>query len=240
MRVGKAAKAADTVLAVFVDELQHVAEEELAALVAAQHSVSQLKLPVTFVGAGLPQLRGRSVKYAKLYAKRLEYLEIGHLEPHQARLAFVKPAEAEGVTVDLEAANLLVQLTRGYPYFIQLWGCSAWDIAQNDHITLADIQNASVHVIAALNEGLFRVRFDRMTLAEQIYSRALASLGTGCYRSGDIAKRLGKTSQSLKKVRRSLIDKGMIWSPSHGDTAFTVPMFEQYMCRMMPGERWRE
>jgi hypothetical protein len=239
MRMGKAAEAANTVLAVFVDELQYVAEEELAALVAAQHCVSQLKLPITFIGAGLPQHRRRRVEYAKLYTERLECLKIGHLEPHQARLAFVNPAEAEGVTVDLEAANLLVQVTRGYPYFIQLWGSSVWDIAQNDHITLADIQNASVHVIAALNEGLFRVRFDRMTLAEQIYSRALASLGEGPYRSADIAKRLGKTSQSLKKVRRSLIDKGMIWSPSHGDTAFTVPMFDQYMCWVMPGERWR-
>lgn len=238
-QLGEVAKAAKTALVIFVDELQYVAEEQLAALITALHRTAQLALPVTLVGAGLPQLRGRAGN-AKSYAERLfDYPEVGPLEPPQARLAFVKPAEDEGVTVDPEAADMVVRVTLGYPYFIQEWGSTTWDIAQNDHITLADVENASTHAIAALDESFFRVRFDRMTMAEKIYLRAMASLGEGPHRSGDIAANLGRTSQSLGPIRSSLIGKGMIWSPNHGDTAFTVPMFDQYMCRIMPGDDWR-
>jgi hypothetical protein len=238
-QLGNVAKAAGSALVIFVDELQYVAEEQLAALITALHRVSQLALPVTLVGAGLPQLRGRAGN-AKSYAERLfDYPEVGPLEPAQARLAFVKPAEDEGVTVDPQAADMVVQVTHGYPYFIQEWGSSAWDAAQNDHITLADVQNASAHAIAALDESFFRVRFDRMTQAEKTYLRAMASLGEGPHRSGDIAANLGRSSQSLGPIRSALIGKGMIWSPTHGDTAFTAPMFDQYMCRIMPGNDWR-
>lgn len=238
-QIGEVAKAAETALVIFVDELQYVAEDQLAALITALHRTSQLALPVTLIGAGLPQLRGRAGN-AKSYAERLfDYPEIGPLEPPEARQAFVKPAESEGVTVDHDAANMVVQVTLGYPYFLQEWGSSAWDVAQDDHITLADVQNASAYAIAALDESFFQVRFDRMTVAEKIYLRAMASLGEGPHRSGDIANSLGRTSQSLGPIRSALIGKGMIWSPTHGDTAFTVPMFDQYMCRIMPGEDWR-
>lgn len=238
-QLGEVAKAAGTALVIFVDELQYVAEEQLAALITALHRASQLALPVTLVGAGLPQLRGRAGN-AKSYAERLfDYPEVGPLEPPQARLAFVKPAEDEGVVVDPDAADMVVQVTHGYPYFIQEWGSSAWDAAQDNRITLADVQNASAYAIAALDESFFRVRFDRMTLAEKMYLRAMASLGEGPHRSGDIAASLGRTSQSLGPIRSALIGKGMIWSPTHGDTAFTVPMFDQYMCRIMPGDNWK-
>lgn len=239
IQVGEVAKAAGSALVIFVDELQYVAEGQLAALITALHRVSQLALPVTLVGAGLPQLRGRAGN-AKSYAERLfDYPEIGPLEADQARLAFVKPAQDEGVVVDADAADSIVQVTQGYPYFIQEWGSCTWDVAENDHITLADVQAASVRAIAALDESFFRVRFDRMTQSEKIYLRAMASLGVGPHRSGDIAAALGRSSQSLGPIRGSLISKGMIWSPTHGDTAFTVPMFDQYMCRIMPGDGWR-
>ena len=239
VQLGEVAKAAGTALVIFVDELQYVTEEQLAALITGLHRVSQLALPVTLVGAGLPQLRGRAGN-AKSYAERLfDYPEIGPLEPPQARLAFVKPALDEGVVVDPDAADRIVQVTCGYPYFIQEWGSSAWDAASNDHITLADVETASAYAVAALDESFFRVRFDRMTLAEKVYLRAMASLGEGPHRSGDIAASLGRTSQSLGPIRSALISKGMIWSPTHGDTAFTVPMFDQYMCRIMPGGDWR-
>lgn len=239
VQLGEVAKAASTALVIFIDELQYVAENEFAALITALHRVSQLALPVTLVGAGLPQLRGRAGN-AKSYAERLfDYPEVGPLEPHQARLAFVKPAQDEGVVVDPEAADKVVQVTLGYPYFIQEWGSSAWDVAQNDRITLADVDNASTYAIAALDESFFRVRFDRMTLAEKTYLRAMASLGEGPHRSGDIAASLCRTSQSLGPIRSALIGKGMIWSPTHGDTAFTVPMFDQYMRRIMPGDDWK-
>lgn len=238
VEIGRAAKSADTALVIFIDELQYVKEEELAALITALHRVSQLGLPVMLVGAGLPQLRGRAGN-AKSYAERLfDYPAIGPLEPDEARLAFVKPAEDEGVTVDKDAADLVVEVTSGYPYFIQEWGKNAWDVASDDRITGDDVRAASATAIAALDESFFRVRFDRMTGAEKVYLRAMAALGAGPHRSGDIATSLGRSSQSLGPLRSSLIAKGMIWSPSHGDTAFTVPMFDQYMVRIMPGNDW--
>ncbi|MEZ1315104.1 ATP-binding protein [Pseudomonas fluorescens] len=238
-QVGEAARDAKTALVIFIDELQYVVEEEFAALITALHRVSQLSLPVTIVGAGLPQLRGRAGN-AKSYAERLfDYPEIGPLEPPEARVAFVKPSEDEGVTVEPGAADLVVAMTQGYPYFIQEWGKSAWDVASNDHISVEDVREASPLAIAALDESFFRVRFDRMTVAEKIFLRAMADLGAGPHRSGDIAARLGRTSQSLGPIRSSLINKGMIWSPNHGDTAFTVPMFDQYMKRIMPGDDWQ-
>jgi hypothetical protein len=236
--VGKAAKSANTVLVIFIDELQYVKEAELAALITALHRVSQLGLPVTIVGAGLPQLRGRAGN-AKSYAERLfDYPAIGPLEPDEAKLAFVKPAQDEGVTVDADAADLVVAVTRGYPYFIQEWGKNAWEVANNDRITANDVRLASTTAIAALDESFFQVRFDRMTGAEKVYLRAMAEIGAGPHRSGDIAALLRRTSQSMGPLRSSLIAKGMIWSPSHGDTAFTVPMFDQYMVRIMPGYDW--
>lgn len=238
-QVGEVAKAAGTALIIFVDELQYVEESQLAALITALHRVSQLALPVALVGAGLPQLRGRAGN-AKSYAERLfDYPEIGPLPPDQARIAFVKPAEDENVQVDPDAAERVVEVTRGYPYFIQTWGSCAWDAASNDRITLKDVQDASVQAIAALDVSFFLVRFDRMTVAEKVYLRAMSELGEGPHRSGDIAGILNRSSQSLGPIRSSLIGKGMIWSPNHGDTAFTVPMFDEFMRRIMPGHDWK-
>ncbi len=238
-QVGEVAKAAGTALVIFVDELQYVEEAQLAALITALHRVSQLALPVTLVGAGLPQLRGRAGN-AKSYAERLfDYPDIGPLSPDQARIAFVKPAEDEGVTVEPEAAEKVIEVTKGYPYFIQTWGSCAWDVAQDDVITLQDIEGASLQAIAALDVSFFLVRFDRMTAAEKIYLRAMSELGEGPHRSGDIAGVLQRSSQSLGPIRSSLISKGMIWSPNHGDTAFTVPMFDEFMRRIMPGNDWK-
>jgi hypothetical protein len=151
----------------------------------------------------------------------------------------VKPAEDENVQVDPDAAERVVEVTRGYPYFIQTWGSCAWDVASNDRITLKDVQDASVQAIAALDVSFFLVRFDRMTVAEKVYLRAMSELGEGPHRSGDIAGVLNRSSQSLGPIRSSLIGKGMIWSPNHGDTAFTVPMFDEFMRRIMPGHDWK-
>jgi Cdc6-like AAA superfamily ATPase len=239
LHVGQAAQAAGTALVIFVDELQYVAEKEFAALITALHRATQMNLPITLVGAGLPQLRGRAGN-AKSYAERLfDYPTVGPLEPLEARKAFVKPAADQGVVVDDAAAEKVVEVTGGYPYFIQEWGSNAWAEANNDRITLQDVENASTRAIAALDESFFRVRFDRMTLAEKLYLRAMADLGPGPHRSGDIAGGIGRTVQSLGPIRSSLIVKGMIWSPTHGDTAFTVPMFDEFMRRTMPGDDWR-
>ena len=237
--VGAAAKQAGTALAIFVDELQYVEEEELAALITALHRTAQRSLPVVLVGAGLPQLPGRMGR-AKSYAERLfDFPQIGPLSPEAARIAIGKPALDQGVSVNDDALQRIVQETRGYPYFLQEWGKHAWDAAEASPITLRDVEQASQSAVAALDESFFRVRFDRLTPLEKKYLRAMAQLGPGPHRSGDIADQLKREVTSLGPTRSQLIAKGMIWSPSHGDTAFTVPLFDEFMRRIMPGDDWK-
>lgn len=237
---GDAATDAETALALFIDELQYVEEEQLAALITALHRTSQRTLPVVLVGAGLPQLRGKMGR-AKSYAERLfDFPEIGALPDTAARDAIVKPAREEGVEFRDEAVDRILELTQGYPYFLQEWGSHVWLTASRSPITRDDVENASDAAIAALDASFFRVRFDRLTPAEKRYLRAMAELGPGPHRSGDISDMLGRKVTALGPLRSNLISKGMIWSPSHGDTAFTVPLFDEFMRRIMPGEAWRE
>lgn len=236
--IGKAAKADETSLVIFIDELQYIAEEELASLITALHRASQELAPVTLVGAGLPQLRGRMGR-AKSYAERLfEFPEVGALGHDDARFAIEKPIRDEGEEIDDDAVLKIISDTRGYPYFIQEWGTHSWSVADQSPITRADVERASELAIAALDESFFRVRFDRLTPAERQYLRAMAELGEGPHRSGDIATTLQRRVESVAPIRSQLISKGMVWSPSHGDTAFTVPLFDQYMKRIMPGHDW--
>ncbi len=236
---GLAAREGETALALFVDELQYVEEEELAALITAMHRTSQRRLPVVLVGAGLPQLRGR-MGNARSYAERLfDFPEIGPLTDGEARIAIAKPANDEGVDVDDDALSRIVSETHGYPYFLQEWGKHSWETADESPITIKDVETASEIAIAALDESFFRVRFDRLTPLEKRYLRAMAELGPGPHRSGEIATLLKREVTSLAPTRSNLISKGMVWSPSHGDTAFTVPLFDQFMNRIMPGDGWR-
>jgi hypothetical protein len=238
--VGAAAKQAGTALALFVDELQYVEEDQLAALITALHRAAQRRLPVVLVGAGLPQLRGQMGR-AKSYAERLfDFPEIGPLSVADARNAIVKPLEEQGVQIDDDALRSIVDQTRGYPYFLQEWGSHAWDTATTSPITGADVESASISAVAALDESFFRVRFDRLTPLEKRYLRAMAELGPGPHRSGDIAEKLRRKVTSLGPTRNQLISKGMVWSPNHGDTAFTVPLFDEFMRRIMPGDDWNE
>lgn len=238
-QVGEAARRAETAVVLFVDELQYVPEEQFAALITALHRCAQLSLPVGLVGAGLPTLRGRAGN-AKSYAERLfEYPEIGPLPPDAARQALTKPAAAYKVEFTPEAIDSIVSETEGYPYFLQEWAKHAWNVAPRSPITKADVSEASNVAVSALDASFFRVRFDRLTPLEKRYLRAMAELGPGPHRSGDVAAALARKVQSLAPTRDGLIRKGMIWSPNHGDTAFTVPLFDQFMKRIMPGEDWR-
>jgi len=237
---GKAAQKAGTALVLFIDELQYVEEDELAALITALHRTAQRVLPVVLVGAGLPQLRGR-MGHAKSYAERLfDFPVIGPLPQDDARIAIARPAEAEGVTVQPDALQRIIDETHGYPYFLQEWGKHAWDAAVASPIVLADVELASQTAVAALDESFFRVRFDRLTPLEKKYLRAMAELGPGPHRSGDIAEQLNREVTALGPTRSQLISKGMIWSPNHGDTAFTVPLFDEFMRRIMPGNTWKQ
>jgi hypothetical protein len=238
-QVGLAAKAANTALAIFIDELQYVEEAQLAALITSMHRTEQRRLPVVLVGAGLPQLRGR-MGNAKSYAERLfDFPTIGALPPEAARRAIEKPLADEGASITPAALEQILAVTQGYAYFLQQWGSHTWRAAASSPIAADDVATASITAVAALDESFFRVRFDRLTPKEKKYLRAMADIGPGPHRSGDIAAGYGAAVSSLAPTRSSLITKGMVWSPNHGDTAFTVPMFDEFMKRTMPGDTWR-
>ena len=233
--VGEAARADASCVALLIDELQYVAEDQLAALITALHRTAQRQLPVMMIGAGLPQVRGRMGR-AKSYAERLfEFPEIGALSPDDARRAIAKPVADEGVEIESGALDLIVAKTQCYPYFLQEWGKHTWDVAEGSPITAAEVKAASQLAIADLDQSFFLVSFDRLTPAEKRYLRAMAELGPGPHRSGDIAQILGRRVTSLAPTRSKLINKGMVFSPRHGDTVFTAPMFDQFMLRILPG-----
>jgi hypothetical protein len=238
-QAGLAAKAAGTALAMFIDELQYVQEPELAALITAMHRTEQRQLPIVLVGAGLPQLLAQ-MGNAKSYAERLfDFPRIGPLPPEAARIAIQKPLTNESVVIESDALDQILEVTKCYAYFLQEWGSHTWLATENSPITVNDVRKASTQAVAALDESFFKVRFDRCTPREKKYLRAMAELGEGPHRSGDISACLNAKVSSLAPVRSSLIVKGMIYSPNHGDTAFTVPMFDKFMKRIMPGETWR-
>ncbi|HRQ90850.1 MAG TPA: ATP-binding protein, partial [Bacteroidia bacterium] len=224
----------------FIDELQYVREKELAALITAMHRMSQRKLPVLMVGAGLPQIPGQMGK-AKFYAERLfEFPVIGALPKEAAFRAIEVPVASQNAVIERKALERIYERTQGYAYFLQEWGKHSWGVAENDVIRAEDVETAALTAVAALDDSFFRVRFDRMTPVERRYLRAMAELGPGPHRSGDVADMMGRTVQSLGPVRGKLMQKGMVWSPSHGDTAFTVPLFDEFMKRAMPGEDWNQ
>jgi hypothetical protein len=233
--VGEAAQERSSGLLLAIDEVQYLESEELAALITAIHRSTQLGLPVVLVGAGLPQLPGLAGE-AKSYAERLfDFPSIGSLDPDEASEAIAIPAAEAGVTFDGDALSGVVAEAHGYPYFLQEWGYHVWNHATSKTITANDVRAVRPVVIDQLDRNFFLVRFDRLTPKEKEYLRAMAELGAGPHRSGDIANSLGVKVESVAPRRSGLIGKGMIYSPALGDTAFTVPLFDEYLKRAMPG-----
>ena len=232
--VGKAARAAESSVAIFLDEIQYLGQEDLRALLVAFHAINQGGLPIVLFGAGLPQVAGLAGD-AKSYAERLlDYPLIGPLEDDAARAAISQPIRDEGEDIRDEALTKVLEATGGYPYFLQEWGKHTWRVADESPIDEADVERATAEATEALDQSFFRVRFDRLTPREQDYLRAMAELGPGPHRSGEIARLLDKKVESLGPLRSGLIKKGMIWSPLHGETAFTVPLFDEFMKREVP------
>ena len=232
--LGEAAQDRHTAIAIIIDELQYLSEEELSSLIMAVHKVSQKSLPLVVIGAGLPQLVGKAGR-SKSYAERLfDYPVVGPLEKEDAKKALQEPALSEGVSFTNDALDEIARVTEGYPYFLQEWGYQAWNIAEKSPIELDVIKRATKASITRLDQSFFRVRLDRLTPREKDYLRALAELGADPQRSGDIAEKLGVEVNRVAPLRNGLIKKGMIYSPAHGDTAFTVPLFEAFMKRTMP------
>ena len=235
LATGRAAQAVQKPVALLIDELQYVARDELAALIRGIHAVNQTGLPLILFGAGLPQLAGQAGE-AKSYAERLfEFPRLDRLSEADACAAIQQPVQEEGASIDAAALQEIFRQSHGYPYFLQDWGYNAWNACDGEIIGLKDAHAATAISIRKLDESFFRVRFDRLTPSERDYMRALAELGTEPQRTSDVAAAMGRKANSVAPTRDSLIKKGMLYAPEHGMIAFTVPLFDEFMCRAMPG-----
>lgn len=232
--IGKAAQERKTAVILFVDEMHVVDQDSLVALIQALHLVSQDGLPVMMMAAGLPSIPAQ-MGQAKTYAERLfEFPKIDHLPPPEARRAIVAPAERQQVGFTDEAVDLIIEQTKGYPYFLQEWASCSWDVAAATPISKEDVELARVDAINNLDVSFFRTRIEQLSPAQKRYMRAMAELGGGPQRTGDIAKVLGRSSSGVASVRDQLMAKGVLYSPAHGLTEFTVPMFDDFLRRTVP------
>jgi type II secretory pathway predicted ATPase ExeA len=235
LAVAEAAEERQTAVVILIDEIQYFTSSELSALIMAMHLMQQRQLPLVLIGAGLPIPPGL-VGESKSYAERLfNFPDVGPLSEEDAVKALQDPVKVAGVAFEEVALKEIYRQTKGYPYFIQEWGYQAWNHAAIASITAQVINEASTIVRDRLDRNFFRVRFDRLTPREKDYLRAMAECGAGPYRTSDIAEILGAKLTTLGPVRASLIKKGMIYSPAYGDMAFTVPIFDEFMLRAMPG-----
>ncbi|MGI5212658.1 ATP-binding protein [Plantactinospora sp. CA-290183] len=236
-----------TGVAVFIDEMQDLGPEDVSALCAACHELSQLGAPLIVVGAGLPHLPA-VLSAAKSYSERLfRYQRIDRLDRIAADQALCAPAAREDVEYEQKALDLLYEKSGGYPYFVQAYGKATWDHAPRTPVTAADVRVAAPEAEAELAVGFFGSRFERATPAEREYMRAMAALslveaepgpdGTGAGRddmdaavsTAEIARSLGRKPASLSPARDALIKKGLIYSGERGTVAFTVPHFGRYL-----------
>lgn len=233
--LGEAAAEHETGVVFLLDEVQFLARPDLEALIAALHQVSQRELPLTLAGAGLPQLPALTGA-AKSYSERLfRFPTIDRLPERDARAALELPAKEQGVSYQRRATDRILQLTDGYPYFLQEYGKHVWNIATGPTVKLADVECSHDLVQIDLDESFFQVRIGRATKAELAYLSAMAHLGAGPHRSGEIASTLGRSGpESIAPTRARLIEKGLIYSPSYGLTEFAVPHFDTFIRRRFP------
>lgn len=232
--VGEAAKDANKGLVLLFDEVQFLSTMQLEALISALHKTVQRGLPVTMVGAGLPQI-AELAGDAKSYSERLfKFPRIGNLDDKDARAALVEPAQDEGADYSDEALDLAIEVTGGYPYFLQELGYAVWGVADGPTITREDIALAIPTYEAKLDESFFRVRLDRATEMERIYLRAMAELGPEAQKAQDVAAVIGRKSTQMGPTRAQLINMGLLYTPEHGYAAFTVPHFDKFLLRAIP------
>jgi hypothetical protein len=235
VEVGNIAQEAERGVLFLLDEVQFLERADFEALIAGMHRSTRRQLPITLVGAGLPSLP-KLAGEAKSYAERLfTFPTIGALSDAAARLALVEPAAEEGVTYTDEALGQILRHSGRYPYFLQQYGKHAWLTGSNDVIDERAVARAHELVLSVLDTDFFHVRFERATPAEQRYLAAMAALGDGAQRSGDVTRQVGYASTTeTGPIRDSLIKKGLIYSPRHGFVDFTVPLFADFMRRQHP------
>ncbi len=232
--VGEAASDSGRGVVLLFDEVQFFNQPQLEALISAVHKTVQRGLPITMVGAGLPQI-AELAGDAKSYAERLfKFPRIGNLDASDAHKALVDPAVEEEASYTDDALDLAVEVTGGYPYFIQELGYAVWGIADGPAITRADIEDAVPLYESKLDESFFRVRLDRATEMQRAYLRAMAELGPEMQKAQAVADIMGRKSTQLGPTRAQLIDMGLLFTPEHGYAEFTVPHFDKFMLRAIP------
>lgn len=234
LAVADAARERNTGVALLVDEVQLLDIKELSALIIAMHKLQQKQAPFVLIGAGLPTIP-RLAGEAKSYAERLfSYPIIGQLSREESDLALSEPVKQEGAFFEPEALELIYEQTQGYPYFLQEWGYQVWNQSQGPALTKQDVLNASDKVLRRLDENFFRVRYDRLTEGEKRFMRSMAELDMSECRCSDLAAIMGMKTTALTPTRANLIRKGMIYSPRHGVIGYSVPLFGEFLCRIMP------
>ncbi|MEI8366189.1 MAG: ATP-binding protein [Parachlamydiaceae bacterium] len=235
--IAEAAEERGSSIAIIIDEIQYFSKKELGALIVAMHKMQQRQLPLVLIAAGLPILPGLAGE-SKSYAERLfSFPDIGALSEMEANQALQDPALAQGITFEQAALDEIFRLTKGYPYFLQEWGYQTWNYAKGSPISLETVLKATNRVIERLDKNFFRVRFDRLVPSEKSFLRAMAKLGNEPHQMGDVADVLKVKINSLGPLRAKLIKKGMIYSPAHGEIAFTVPLFDEFLVRAIPNPK---
>jgi hypothetical protein len=234
LQLGDAAKSRERGVAFLLDEVQFADETHFRAVISALHRATQKSLPITLAAAGLPQIPRLSGE-ARSYAERLfSFPTIGNLGDEEATVALLEPARKRDVEYEPAAVARALDWTAGYPFYIQQLGKHAWNLAAASPISLADVEAAIPSAVAALDSSVYEVRIQRASPSERIYLRAMAELGDGPYRSGEVARELGRPSTAVTGLRQDLIDKGLVYATEdYGHIDFSIPRFAEFMRRYM-------
>lgn len=229
----RAAREANTAIGLYIDELQNMDIAAMRGIIVALHHAAQDGLPLYLVGSGLPSIRALVGK-SKTYAERMfNYRDVGALSEQDVSDAISKPFKDVGVEVATNAIEKIFTYSGGYPYFLQEYGYQLWLEADGGEIDVSLVDRALPLVHRRLDDNFFDVRFDRVTSREREFLRAMADIPSPISVS-TVAERLGRPLNAISAVRAALIRKGMIYAPSHGEVSFTVPLFGDYMRRILP------
>lgn len=235
LAAARAAKESKTAKGLYVDELQNLDAAALRGIIVALHHAAQDLLPLYLVGSGLPSVRGLIGKTKTCAERMFNYDVIGALSEQEVDFAVAGPLRENGVEMRPDAVRELHAISGGYPYFLQEYGYQIWLAAESDKVTRRDVVKIQSVVKERLDSNFFDVRFDRVANSERQFLRAMAECAAdGVAKIADVAENLHRTLGSLSPVRSSLIRKGLIYSPSVGLVAYTVPMFGSYVKRVLP------
>lgn len=238
--VGSVAQEAGVPICFFVDEMQYMKKDELSALIGAVHRVNQLSYPIMIIGAGLPKII-KMLSDAKSYSERLfAYKSIGSLEKEEAKKAIVEPAKIIKTEYSGEAVDKIIEITKGYPFFIQQLCKIICDNTDGNFIDVSDVEKNTGLFLEALDNGFFRSRYERCSDSEKAFIFSMVTCGNLPCNIGNVSKKLGKEGKAVSPVRAKLIDKGVIYSTRYGELDFTVPEFDGFVKRLGEYCEWLE